>query len=290
MAEARDQGGRTEPVDYLLIGHMCLDETPTGPCLGGTVAYAAVLARRLVLRVGVVTSAGADLDVAAALPELSVHVVPAPATTRFRNEYRAGQRCQTLCARAAPLGLVDVPDAWLQARLAHLAPVAREIDPGLAAALRPTVGFLGATPQGWLRDWDASGAIVPRPWDDLAAHLAPLDALVVSEEDLAAEPAGPLPLVAAGSLVALTRGAAGVRLLGCDGVQDVPACPARVHDPTGAGDVFAAAWFVRLVHGDEPAQAARYAACAAACAIERPGLAGVPTAEQIEERLRQWER
>ena len=123
--------------------------------------------------------------------------------------------------------------------------MAREVDPGLAAGLRPTVRFLGATPQGWLRDWDASGVIVPRPWDDLAAHLAPLDALVVSEEDLAAEPAGATPLVAVGSFVALTRGAAGVRLIGRDGVEDVPACPARVHDPTGAGDVFAAAWFAR---------------------------------------------
>jgi sugar/nucleoside kinase (ribokinase family) len=269
---------------------MCLDETPAGPCLGGTVAYAAVLARRLGLRVGVVTSAAPDLNVAAALPDLQVHVVPAPETTRFRNEYRAGRRCQMLRARAAPLGLLDVPAAWRRARVAHLAPVAREVDPGLAAALRPTVRFLGATPQGWLRDWDATGVIVPRPWDDLAAHLAPLDALVVSEEDLAAEPAGPSPLVAVGSLVALTRGAAGVRLIGRDGVEDVPACPARVHDPTGAGDVFAAAWFARLAQGDEPARAARYAACAAACAIERPGLAGVPTAEQIEERLRQWER
>ncbi len=272
-----------------MIGHLCLDETPGGPCLGGTVAYAALLARELGWRVGVVTSA-ADPALTAPLAGVQVQVVPAAASTRFRNRYRAGRRHQMLRARAAPLGLADVPVAWREARLAHLAPIAREVEPGLAAALRPTVRFLGATAQGWLRDWDSAGRVASRPADDLAPHLALLDALVVSEEDLAAVPAGVAPLVAAGPLVAVTRGAAGVRLWCGAGAQDVPACPARVRDPTGAGDVFAAAWFIRLAQGDDPAWAARYAACAAACSVEQPGLTGVPTAEQIEERLRQWEQ
>jgi sugar/nucleoside kinase (ribokinase family) len=79
-----------------------------------------------------------------------------------------------------------------------------------------------------------------------------------------------------------------VRLLWGDRTWDVPACPARVCDPTGAGDVFAAVWFVRLAAGDEPVAATRYAACAAACAVERTGLAGVPTQAEIEERLAHW--
>jgi sugar/nucleoside kinase (ribokinase family) len=69
---------------------------------------------------------------------------------------------------------------------------------------------------------------------------------------------------------------------------DVPACPARPRDPTGAGDVFAAVWFVRLALGDDFLAATRYAAGAAACAVEQPGLAGVPTADAIEERLAHW--
>jgi sugar/nucleoside kinase (ribokinase family) len=71
-------------------------------------------------------------------------------------------------------------------------------------------------------------------------------------------------------------------------VWDVPACPARPRDPTGAGDVFAAVWFGRLAMGDNGVAAGRYAACAAACAVERVGLAGVPTAAEIEERLARW--
>jgi len=44
------------PVDYLVIGHIACDLTPAGPRLGGTAAYAALTARALGLRVGVVTA------------------------------------------------------------------------------------------------------------------------------------------------------------------------------------------------------------------------------------------
>ena len=49
-----------EPVDYLVIGHVAHDLTPEGPRLGGTVAYSALTARALGLRVGVVTAAGEE--------------------------------------------------------------------------------------------------------------------------------------------------------------------------------------------------------------------------------------
>ena len=45
-----------EPVDYLVIGHAAHDLTPSGARLGGTVAFSALTARALGLRVGIVTS------------------------------------------------------------------------------------------------------------------------------------------------------------------------------------------------------------------------------------------
>ncbi len=47
-----------EPVDYLVVGHVAADVTPTGVQLGGTVSYSALTARALGLRVGIVTSSG----------------------------------------------------------------------------------------------------------------------------------------------------------------------------------------------------------------------------------------
>ncbi len=50
------QPARLDPVDYLVIGHIARDLTPSGPRLGGTVAYSGLTARALGLRVGIVTS------------------------------------------------------------------------------------------------------------------------------------------------------------------------------------------------------------------------------------------
>jgi hypothetical protein len=49
-----------EPVDYLVIGHVAHDLTPSGPRLGGTAAYSTLTARALGLRVGVVTASGPE--------------------------------------------------------------------------------------------------------------------------------------------------------------------------------------------------------------------------------------
>ena len=50
-----------EPIDYLMIGHITRDETPDGPRLGGTATFSSLMAKALGLRVGIVTSWGADL-------------------------------------------------------------------------------------------------------------------------------------------------------------------------------------------------------------------------------------
>ena len=280
---------RPAPVDYLVVGHVCIDELPAGrEQPGGTAAYAALALQRLGWRVGVVTSAAPDLDLAAVLPGVAVHRVPAAATTRYRHTWREGLRQLTLRARAAPLGRDAVPAAWRAPRIVHLAPIAAEVDPALARAL--PAAFRAATVQGWLRGWDDAGRVYPLPCGDLPFLLGRLDALVVSREDLVAEPGGPAPLGAVSPRLALTLGADGVAIYAPGQHQVLPACPAAVRDPTGAGDVFAAVWFARLAAGESALAAARYAVAAAACTVERVGLAGVPTAAQIEERLRAWAR
>ena len=53
------------PVDYLVIGHVAHDLAPDGPRVGGTVAYSALTARALGMKVGIVTAVGPEtpLDV-----------------------------------------------------------------------------------------------------------------------------------------------------------------------------------------------------------------------------------
>jgi sugar/nucleoside kinase (ribokinase family) len=256
-----------------------------------------MMAHRLGRHVGVVTSVAAGLDLADELPGIALHVVPARETTRFQNAYDESGRRQRVLGRASPLTWQDVPLAWRAAPIVHLAPIVQEVDVGLAETLGPARALIGATAQGWLRAWNADGVVQVQGCRDLAGRLRGVDALVVSEEDLGGSDCGGRVLAETGAVVAVTRGAQGVTILrrhkagtGQIDFDDLPACPADADDPTGAGDVFAAAWFVRLAGGASAGEAARFAACAAACAVERSGVAGAPTVREIEERLERWAR
>jgi sugar/nucleoside kinase (ribokinase family) len=83
-----------------------------------------------------------------------------------------------------------------------------------------------------------------------------------------------------------TLGYRGSRLWRNGRWQQVPAFPAREVDPTGAGDVFAAAFLARYLETDDVAQASLFAAAAAAVSVEAVGTAGIPSRAEVEERLR----
>jgi 2-dehydro-3-deoxygluconokinase len=64
--------------------------------------------------------------------------------------------------------------------------------------------------------------------------------------------------------------------------QRIPAHPCRAVDATGAGDTFAGAFLARLILGDLPEAAARYAVIAAALKCEGFGaVAPIPRAAQV---------
>jgi sugar/nucleoside kinase (ribokinase family) len=53
-------------------------------------------------------------------------------------------------------------------------------------------------------------------------------------------------------------------------------------DTTGAGDIFAAAFFFRLYTTRDPWEAARFATQLAAISVTRTGLQAIPTSEEIQ--------
>ena len=56
-------------------------------------------------------------------------------------------------------------------------------------------------------------------------------------------------------------------------------------DATGAGDIFATAFFIRLQETRDPWEAARFATQLSARSVTRAGLDGIPTRLEIEECL-----
>jgi len=265
-------------LDYLAIGHVTRDLVGSGFVLGGTVSYAARTARALGCRVGVVTSAAPDLHPSQALNGIPIACTPAATTTTFENVYTSTGRHQVVHTVARMLTPETLPADWRGAVI-HLGPVARECDPALAAAFADA--FIGLTPQGWMRCWDKAGRVSRCRWQGAEELLARADAVVLSEEDVGSDMSLVAHYAAQTRLLVVTQGAAGCTVHTAGQSRHFPAPAVREVDPTGSGDVFAAAFFVWLYRRGDPWEAARFANCVAARSVTRRGLDGTPTAEEI---------
>lgn len=256
--------------DYLVIGHIARDVTPAGYVTGGTVAYAGATARALKCHTAVLTSAGPDFDAQAALPGIAVKSVPAAETTTFRNLYQGGERQQHLVKRAATLQPRHLPEAWKRVSVVHLGPIADEVSPELIDCF--SAGLIGLTPQGWLRAWDESGHVTSRPWAQVEQVLPRAAAVVLSEQDLPGE-RHLATLVRHARLLVMTHGAGGCTVYMGSEQRHFPAPSVDEVNATGAGDVFAAAFFIRLYQTKGNAwEAARFANRVAALSVTQPDL------------------
>jgi sugar/nucleoside kinase (ribokinase family) len=265
------------------VGHITQDLQPNGKLdLGGTVSYAATTAHRLGYRVGVVTSTGPELEVAQVLPFAEIACHPSSATTVFENIYLDGQRKQILHQRAGNLTCENIPHAWRRASIVHLGPLDQEIDEGIFRCFDDQV-LIGVTPQGFLRSWDKDGRVSFTEWNPPRAVLQRINVLVLSELDVP-DPDG---LVREwrqhiGTIV-VTRAERGATVYhGSDEPCDYYARPARQVDPTGAGDVFCAAFLIRLFETGDPCQATQFANATASFSIERPGVTGIPQRKHVD--------
>ncbi len=265
-------------LDYLVIGHVTRDLVGGVFAIGGTVSYAARTALALGCRVGVVTSASPDLDLSRALDGILVTLHPAAATTTFENVYTPNGRRQALHTVAESLLPEMVPADW-RATIVHLGPVARECASELAGAFEDS--FVGVTPQGWMRSWDRAGRVSGCRWEEAELWLARADGVVLSEEDLAGDESLIAQYAAQTQVLVVTRGAAGCTVYADGRSRHFPAVAADEVDPTGAGDVFAAAFFVQLQLSGDPWQSARFANRVAAYSVTRAGLAGTPTLDDL---------
>ncbi|HEX6288660.1 MAG TPA: PfkB family carbohydrate kinase [Herpetosiphonaceae bacterium] len=272
-------------IDYVAIGHICADLQPDGTTrLGGTALFAALTAHRLGLRTAILTACTPEFDLSAIPADVTIVRQPSPETTIFENRYHAEGRTQLLHARAATIDLHGVPALWQRAPILHIAPIIQEV-PHTVASLFPQA-LVGVTPQGWLRSVDADKIVTTTPADLLELPLLGVRVVIFSEEDVQHDEELVRRLARRIPLVVLTRAERGATVFEAGQPTDVPAFPAEVVDPTGAGDVFAAAFLAALWQGQAAIAATRWACAAAARAIEGPGVSTLPTLEQVQQRLK----
>jgi sugar/nucleoside kinase (ribokinase family) len=276
------------------VGHVTVDVI-AADCTrrpGGGAFYSALQAARLGLRTLILTQGSAPEIEELLEPysdELELRVIPAPATTTLLTSWPGGRRTQQVLAWAGPIAETIAVDT----QILHFAPVAREIP----AAWRGHAAFVGLTPQGLARTWDQSDAMggkivtapLPNDRDSLEALLPDgCSAVVINEQELLACASLLGAAADIGAVIAITAGAGAtsVQTPGgkCTRVQ-APAV-AEPREDLGAGDVFAAAFFVALHEGLPPERAAAFAGAAAAIRIEGSGADAIGDRRAIEARMR----
>jgi sugar/nucleoside kinase (ribokinase family) len=272
--------------DYTTVGHVTIDVLDDGSRrAGGTAFYSALQAARLGRRALIVTC-GVAREIQELIEpyrhELELKILPAPHTTTLATLGAGSQRSQRLLAWAGPIA----DDLTLDTSILHLAPVARETP----RHWRGQAGFLGLTPQGLVRRWSGPGAqiLAASPAPGAAAVAGRCHAIVVNEHERLSCASLIARASAAGAVVAVTAGAAPITVLapGRPALElEVPALAARPLDDLGAGDVFAAAFFIALSDRRDASDAARFASAAAAVRMQGTGAGAIGRLADIEARL-----
>ena len=166
-----------------------------------------------------------------------------------------------------------MPDDWRDAALSLLAPVVDEVDPLIATLF--TDGAVGAAAQGWIRQVQPDGLVVPWVWPSPEPLLQSVQALFLSREDIRGQEAAVVEWFQRMPVGVLTADRAGALLFVNGERYEVPPRRASEIDPTGAGDVFAATFLVQYQRDGDPWLAAAAAACAGSLAVEGEGWSAV---------------
>ncbi|MEA3350914.1 MAG: PfkB family carbohydrate kinase [Chloroflexota bacterium] len=261
------------PIDYLVIGHITIDLTSKGLRLGGTATYAALTAQALGLRVGIVTIWGEEIPLGP-LSNTSIAGITTKQSTTFENIQTHNGRVQILHHLAPPIDFELVPKSWQDTPIIHLGPIAQEVKPILAQQFPKSSIY--TTAQGWLRDWDESGRVHLAEWDQASLVLERSDATILSNEDIDGNKDRIEEMAASSKMLVITEGARGARIHWRGTSRNLPAPNVREIDATGAGDIFAATFFIHLHQHGNPWNAAAHANQLAAQSVTQIGLNSIP--------------
>jgi sugar/nucleoside kinase (ribokinase family) len=259
-----------------VVGSVSIDRNLIGDRaflkLGGVATYAGLTYRRHGVPTWVVCNV-APVETAILTPlidaAIQVQNGTTPCTTRFVNRLSSGRRRQEAPTLASPIQPHQIAAVLMNVDAVHLGPLHPEdIEAEVYAGLQRDAPLVVLDVQGLVRRRE-QGCVVPAVSGHLAAALKSAHIVKADQEELR------LILEAAGSKIetlmdrfdiaewVVTSGAEGgcIHLRGGP-VYRYPAAPIDIaDDPTGAGDVFFAAYTVaRLRLGLTAAEASRHAA------------------------------
>jgi sugar/nucleoside kinase (ribokinase family) len=279
----------------VVIGPLAYDDvrTPAGQragVLGGSAAYASIAAAKYG-PAGLVSVAGRDLadDDLRLLRWAGVDIRGVERrdgrTLRWTGTYTHGFARSEV--RNTDLGVVAgwrprVPEAFRDVERVFLANTDPRAQLDAIEQLRPAIVVLD-TMEEWIREPHGLDAVMARA-TVLSVNVREL-ALISGIDDVSG---GAVAILRRGPrAVIVKRGVFGALLVTPDATVSVPAHPATVVDPTGAGDAFAGAFLGRLAEltgADDAAlrDAFSHGAAAASITVESFGVDAIVAADRAE--------
>lgn len=271
--------------DLLCIGFLCHDLHEGKNILGGTASYSSIMASHLGMQTALLTSVGKDFEFFAIFDQYEINICNrlAAKTTVFENIYRKGKRTQYIYDHATTLSPEDLPKEWFEIPIVKFCLIADEVNPDFLK--RFPQALVGATIQGWLRQWDEEGRVRPKAMDwELLRHV---DIVFLSEDDIAGFEEVIPKIADLVQIMVMTNGKEGAIVFHQGKKQHFPAFPTKEVDPTGAGDIFAAAFLVKYYQSKRILHAIAYAHAAASFIVEDYGI-HLPEVSAIEQRHQQY--
>jgi len=293
--------------DIVTVGHFVIDSiylpVRRAPfvALGGSVTYVSLAARRLGVRVSVVSKVGNDFpsDYFLWLKNQGIdlsHILcdKSSKTTRFELKYSEGFSSRTLrlLSRASSFSVDDF-DHFPKSLAVHVGPVAGEITYEVMGKLRNCGKIISFDPPGVVRCFDAAGNVTLGPLNDrrVLEHVdifksslreiksltssADLDQAVKTIHDFGVD------------IVIVTRGERGAAVSFEGKKYDVPAfVPTKVVDPTGAGDAFIGCFLAEYIRGKDCFWSSCVGAAGSSLMVESIGAAFSGDSEEIYRRAR----
>jgi sugar/nucleoside kinase (ribokinase family) len=250
--------------------------------MGGTASFASLTGKALGMRVGIITSCGNDID-RSSLSEIPIIIKPTDQSTTFENVYTQHGRIQYLYHQAPILDYSLVPEVWKDSPIVHLGPIAQETDPNLSKSFPNSLVVL--TPQGFMRSWDKEGKVSLCEWPESRYVLGNSEIAVMSIEDVQGDETRIEEMASSIKILVVTEAANGARVFWNGDIRRFVPPHMEEVDATGAGDIFAAAYFFRYLHTNDPWESARFATNLAAFSVLRQGLDSIPTNEEINSCL-----
>ena len=286
-AKIREQKAENEDmksIKFVAIGHFTHDVVGDELILGGAASYSSIAAKKLDLCAGVITSVGKNFLHYERFDGIPLVCVETSLTTTFQNTYKNGVRSQIVKDVSAEICPEHIPQEWRDADIVYLCPVANEVHPDIARMFPKSL--IGASPQGWMRQWDDQGRVSQCKWKDAPKVLPYVDVVIMSEEDILPFPDVVDEYANLAKVVVLTRGDRGSTAFYNGQSKDFDAFPVSVFDPTGAGDVFAVAFLKEFYRTRDLSKASIFANCTASFVVEDEGIEGIPDLDRVLARIK----